>query len=57
MTRNEWISALTKARSLADGKDETCSNLLGFIIDGIKSLPVLYRFGDELYEEEEEDDD
>lgn len=54
MTRNEWISALTKARSLAEGKDETCSNLLGFIIDGIKSLPVLcYRF--EQNEEEEEE--
>lgn len=55
MTRNEWISVLNKAKALADGKDETCFKMFGYLLDAMNAVPVRqYRCDEEPSEEYEE---
>lgn len=53
MTRNEWIAALKKAKDLAEGENEMCYKMFGYLHDAINSLPVRY-YRDEMSEEEDE---
>ena len=55
MTRNEWILVLNKAKALADGKDETCFKMFGFLLDAMNAVPVRhYRCEEDNTEEDEE---
>ena len=56
MTRIEWITVLSKARELANGKNDTCYQMFGFLLEAIKSLPVRKYRCEEEYPEEECDE-
>lgn len=55
MTKSEWIKVLDKARSLAEGKNEMCFQMFGFLLEGLKSLPERHYYDGETEEEDEED--
>lgn len=56
MTRNEWISVLNTAKALAEGKNDTCVAMFGFLLEAIKAQPVRrYRLDEDDNEEDEEE--
>lgn len=56
MTRNELISVLNAAKALAEGKNETCVAMFGFLLEAIKAQPVRHYRLDEDYNEEDEEE-
>lgn len=57
MKRNEWISVLSKAKALAEGKDETCVKMFGYLLEAMMAEPILHYNCDEYPTEEDEEED
>ena len=56
MEKFVWIAVLKKAKELAEGKDDSCSRMFGYLLEAMETTPVRsYRCGDRVTEEEEEE--
>ena len=56
MYRSELIAVLRKAKDLAEGKDDVCFRMFGYLLEAVNSVPVRhYRCDEDSTEEEEEE--
>ena len=43
MDRFEWIAVLRKAKKLAEGRNDICFCMFGFLLDAMETTPVVIK--------------